>query len=241
MARTLIAGPDAFTGADGTDLISGGGWTLLHDVAWGCSVRIKTNKACGHFSTASAADTTTQSRTASARWNGAGTFSADQYAKATISGLGSASADKRVGLIVRASTDTDANRDYYVLYVADSATPTTILARIANGTFTVLDTRTSIAWANNDTIGLEASGTGATVTLSVFRNSDSTPTYTYDDTDATRITSAGKPGLYIAGHGVDNADTRIDDWEAGDVTGGAATPSNPPLRAFSRIRSILQH
>jgi hypothetical protein len=140
MARTPVATQD-FTGSDATDITTLG-FSKVRDVTYGSSAQILTNKCSGYFSTASVDDSTTQNQVV-VMVRTAGTYSNDQYAKATISGKGLNTAYRRGGVIVRSSADTD-----------------------ANGTFTSLGTWTTTAWANGDTIELEVSGT----TLTPYRN-----------------------------------------------------------------------
>ena len=145
-------------------------------------------------------------------YSGAGTFSNDQYSSLVIGGLSWQSLAFNIGVIVRASTDTNANRDYYQVVVAsDQAGPnyTTILSKVVNGTRTQLHSA-SAAWANGDRIELEAEGT----TIRVMKNGTALGG-SFTQTDS--ALSTGKPG--IAGSG-DSTHISGDDWEGGDLTSG---------------------
>jgi hypothetical protein len=157
-----------------------------------------------------------------ARWVGAGSFTDDQYSQIKLlNPLDWASSTVRAGVIVRASADTGAGRDYYEAYIAQDSgtTPTTYLAKWVNGTRTGLYSAAQ-TWAANDTISLEAEGT----TLRVCRNG--TPlggSWTVTDSSI----STGLPGVTIAGVGALG-----DDWEGGNM--GASATSSPAIRAFPR-------
>lgn len=146
--------------------------------------------------------------------NESGVFTDDQYAKVKIALLQEFDADYSGGVIVRASADQDAARDYYAAVVlADSAGPTytTILEKIVNGTRTQLHSA-QVEWAVGDFIELEAEGT----TLRVCKNG--TPLGgSFTQTDASLTT--GKPG-YI-GAGDETVGFQGDDWEGGNITASA--------------------
>ncbi len=200
--RTSIA-TDNFNRADSGSL--GANWSDLYP-GW-ATTDIGTNRAV-------AADT---SQPQVARWNGAGTFTDDQYAKAVVATRVWQSANYRTGVLVRASADIDANRDYYAFLLQhdnDIGQPTTtILVKCVNGTETTLATAASgIAWAANDTIELEVRTSGANAALKCFRNGvEITAMAT---TDSTSPLSTGKPGLYLQG----NNTVAADDWEGGNLT-----------------------
>lgn len=94
---------------------------------------------------------------AAARWVGAGSVGNDQYAEATyvtFGGIGAA--NYGVGVICRASTDTDSARDYYYFVVQDNGVG--VLAKIVNGTVTILN-EAGVSWASGDRVALECVGT----------------------------------------------------------------------------------
>lgn len=162
------------------------------------------------------------------RWVGSGTFNADQWSEIEIQGLAWQSVNWSVGVIVRASGDTDATRDYYYAYVAyNSAGPTynTRYGKIVNGTITQFHDA-AVAWANGDRIGLEIEGTELRVTKNGTALGGS---FTTTDSDL----SSGQPGCMGSS---DNDTTALgNNWEAGNFTSGSAAiaafaaHSNPQL------------
>ena len=153
---------------------------------------------------------------AAAVWTGAGSFDNDQWAEITLKTSWQSIA-YHSGVIVRASTDTDANRDCYFLAVMHDGNGllTTTLGLITDGTPSIIYQEASIAWATNDTLSLEVEGTalrgmqnGALINAS------------FDETDATL--STGNPGVWAAGVRT-GGDLGALDWEAGNFVGGATT------------------
>lgn len=143
-----------------------------------------------------------------ARWEGTGSFDADQYSEVTIGGLSFLAAQFATGVIVRASADTNGARDHYFAEVQhDSGGPnyTTVLGKVVNGTRAVLHSA-AVAWANGDKISLEAEGT----TLRLCKNGTALGgSFTQTDSDL----SSGKPGILANGAGPTG-----DDWEGGDIS-----------------------
>lgn len=141
-------------------------------------------------------------------------YTADQYSSAALGSFGSTSAHAL--FLCRASADTGAGRDYYVLRLADGSggAQTTSVERWNNGTLTTLDTRTSVAWATSDVPKLRAVTNGANCDLVVVKNG--AVLYTISDSSPL---SGGKPtwGLRMSSA---NA-TSLDDGELGDVTAPA--------------------
>lgn len=80
--------------------------------------------------------------------------------------------------------------------------------------------------ANGDKYTLEVSGTGATVTLKVYKND--TLQNTFSDTDATRITAAGRCGI-ITFHSGD----LFDDFLVEDLAAAAASKNTLMLLGMS--------
>lgn len=193
--------------ADGTSLAN---FTQLNS-DWG-SVAIDS----GVFS-ASAASNVNE---AAAVWSGAGSFTNDHYGEITIGGLSFLSGDFVIGVICRASTDTNAARDFYFAYVAaDSGGPsyTTVLGKVVNGTRTVIHSG-SVAWTDGDEISLEAEGT----TLRVCKNGTAIGG-SFTQTDA--ALSTGKPGIVANG----SAPTG-DNWVGGSLSAASTfTPRSTLL------------
>jgi hypothetical protein len=93
-----------------------------------------------------------------------------------------------------------------------NVTGTITVYRIIGGTPTSLGTR-SVTRVTGETVGLEVSGTGATVTLKVFHNGAQQGA-DISDTDAARITAAGRTGVDI----VAIANGEVDDFEVDDLS-----------------------
>lgn len=159
------------------------------------------------------------------RWNGAGTFSADQYAKVTVRGFTSGTEGSKLGVFVRGTADVNPNRDMYRCYVLNDGTDALKVDRVNNDAVTNLFNNTSQTWADGDTVSVEVTGTGATVTLRAFRN-DVQVGSDISDSNASRLTAAGKPGIY-AYQGSQDTLTG-DDFSAGDVTANVNMKRIPP-------------
>lgn len=143
---------------------------------------------------------------AAGRWVGAGTFTNNQYAvlKLTTINVGSTG---YIGVVVRASGDTDSARDYYELDHFDgSGTPLVELYRTVNGSVTLLDSRAS-PFVNGNTIELEAQGT----TLRAMRNGQTLYTITDSMLTTGNPGAMNEPNLTLFG----------DDWEGGNLVAGA--------------------
>lgn len=201
MPRTSIA-TDNFNRAGPA---IGSNWAVLTTATLLINASIQ---ATGEFSNASAG-----------RWVGAGSFTDDQYSSVTLvnaaSGFG---ATYWGGVIVRASADTGAGRDYYMAYkVHSGGSNATVLAKCINGTETVIHSAVpSPDFANGDVLSLEVEGT----TLRVCRNG--TPlggSWTATDTDL----SSGLPGIIVSDP------VFIDDWEGGNITVGGNPARNLSL------------
>jgi hypothetical protein len=145
-------------------------------------------------------------------WTGSGSFNDDQWAEVTILTNWNSTAFQ-TGVLVRASTDTGANRDCYFFLVKHdgNVNKTTVLGKIVNGTITELHSAGK-AWADGDTLSLEVEGT----TLTGFKNGVSLGgSFVQTDSDL----STGNPGIWAGGN---DASTSADDWSAGNFVGGAA-------------------
>jgi hypothetical protein len=203
MARSLVAS-DNFNRADSGSL--GANWTDLFP-SW-ATADIATNRVV-------AADVAAPQVS---RWNGAGSFSNDQYAKITVSTRVWESSGFRTGVIVRASADTDTARDYYYLHFyhdQDVGTAvTTVLGKCVNGTETTL-VSDSISWGTSDTVELEVTTVAGNAQLRCFKNGSALTSLNH--TDSSTPLTTGKPGIYLQG----NSSIAAEDWEGGDVTSGS--------------------
>lgn len=145
---------------------------------------------------------------ASAVWAGSGTFSNDQYSSLTIYGQAWQSNGYHMGVIVRASTDTGADRDFYFMTIsanAGSSPYTGTLGKVVNGTYTQLN-QGNVSITNGDEIKLSVSGTD----LEVYVNDvQLTGDWEVSDSDL----STGKPGVIGGGSGVNYGDN----WSGGNI------------------------
>lgn len=155
-----------------------------------------------------------------------GTYSADQYAKIKVKAP-TVTQNGRIGATCRNSADTGAGQDCYVIYVfEDDGVFTVAVARINDHTLTTIASTTQTI-VDGDTVSLEVTGTGETVTLNGYKNDVLIGALTgLTDTSGSRITAAGLPGVYGFASG---ATLYGDDWEGGDITvgGGSVVPTLP--------------
>lgn len=124
---------------------------------------------------------------------------ADQYAQVTIvTALGA------YGINLR--SDDDFSDGYHVQFRQSNGD--IIIYRKVGGGFAPLTTLTSITHSDGDVISAQVSGTGATVTIEAFI--DDVSQGSVEDTNAARITTAGRAGIRT-----NNTGTVFDDFEAG--------------------------
>ena len=140
-----------------------------------------------------------------ARWVGSGSFSDDQYSEITLSNVGSSSSSTYMGVIIRASGDTDSAADFYAGFYIDDGSGSWKLGKVVNGSWTQLASGTS-SWSNSDKISVTAIGTA----LKLYQNTSQLASVTDS------ALSTGKPGVFA---NVPSA-VRGDNWEGGDVTAG---------------------
>lgn len=199
MTRTPVATDDFNRASLDSD------WAQLYSF-WG-SVVIDTNQVRGTSS-----DVT---QMAAVRWVGAGSFTDDQYAVLELTDISFAGGG--IGVIARASGDTDANRDFY-FFRYNVVAGVTELGKIVDGTETVLDTP-SVTWSTNDTIEIECEGT----TIRGLKNGSVVST----ETDSALTT--GAPGICA----FQGANLPLgDNWIGGNFTAGGASVElvpNPTL------------
>lgn len=198
MARVQVAS-DSFTYADGTLSSVSANWADLNPFTGTAAV------VSGAVNHAFASPTPT-------RWIGAGSWTADQYAKIAITaGFGNLAGQKS-GVIVRASADVDGARDYYAAYVEEDGGGGlwTNIEKTVNGVVTSLSRVSGDGWAAGDTIELEAEGT----TLRVFRNG----------VLLRSVTDSSIAGATTDRAGVIGQDDffRSDNWEGGNITADAS-------------------
>lgn len=209
MPRTVIATDDFQSYTDNT--FPSTNWTDLDNFngqirVFGTTAKAVRNAFSGAYSTMR---------------RSAGTYSADQYAEVAILGLSGTETSDKIGVTCRNTADAAPNDDCYMAYVDDIATRTCRLERLINGTRTPLTTDTATTWTAGDRVSMEVTGTGATVSIKVFKNNVEITAMAYSDTSVDRITAAGRPGVMCFTDGGNNLTG--DDWEGGDMTAGGAS------------------
>jgi hypothetical protein len=220
MARSSIATDDFNRAAIGAN------WAQLNN-DWGQVDTLGSTQVAGN----NAADGNNRPV---ARWVGAGTFTNDQYSSVEVSALSFQGANFFIGVIVRASGDVNAARDFYAAFVAsDSAGPnyTVSLIKVVNGTTTVLHSA-AIAWTANQRIELEAEGTSLRVCK------DGTPlggSFTQTDTDL----ASGSPGITGT-----HSTCPGDNWDGGNLVAASGdasfpSPNSPSRRMISWARRTI--
>ncbi len=143
-------------------------------------------------------------------WTGSGTLTANQYADVEIRSLNNLSTDYWIGVLLRASTDTDANRDYYLARVFENSagpTYTTEISKVVNSSLTVLYSAAQ-SWTVSDRIGLEAVGTSLMLTRNGVALGGG-----FTLTDSTLTT--GRAGIFTASNSSSNG--ILDNFRAGNI------------------------
>lgn len=209
MATRSSVATDAFTRADGPV----GANYVQTNSNWG-SVSIVSNAVTGGNRSSGGLDSPT------AKWSG-GTWTADQYAKATISGFAFNGAGDYISVIVRHdggsnNSGTDTRSFYYACVLDDNsgspANRTTEINKCVSGTRTNLSS-VADSWANGDTLEIEAEGT----TIRVFK----TGTLLRSVTDSSIAgDSASRAGIGSSGNVIG------DDLDVGNLVaaGGGIVP-----------------
>lgn len=205
MARTLVVSRNFNADADGsfpagfTDLNSYNGVVAVANVS-GTAGLFRNN----YGNPADARDT--------------GTFTADQYAKITVSGFTGSNANDQVGVCLRLGTATvgGAGVNGYRIKVTDGGVGArTIRAySVVNDTETQIGSTATLALADGDTVAGEIIGTS----LTVYHNDAPVAGLT---SVATTTHATGNPGI-MASLG-NNGTIRGDNYEAGNVTPGGGS------------------
>lgn len=205
MARTLVVSRNFNADADGafpagfTDLNSFNGVVAVANVS-GTAGLFRNN----YGNPADARDT--------------GTFTANQYAKITVSGFTGSNANDQVGVCLRLGTATvgGAGVNGYRIKVTDGGVGArTIRAySVVNGAETQIGTTATLALADGDTVAAEIIDTS----LTVYHNDAPVAGLT---SVATTTHATGNPGI-MASLG-NNGTIRGDNYEAGNVTAGGGS------------------
>jgi hypothetical protein len=163
----------------------------------------------------------------------ANTYTADQYASARIANpVGGG----YMGLLLRA-TGVDATANFYRGTFSGSDGGRLDITKIVNGAETSLASVLATPFAANDILTFRATGT-TTTTLSLFKNSSSTPLLTVNDSSSPHVSgSAGISGR--AGSGFEWA---MDDWIANDFVGAGISGNiaEPVTAAHTQLATRTQ-
>lgn len=150
------------------------------------------------------------------------TSTSDVFTEGTITTLSGGYADSRLAARFQSGADTC----YWFRRANDG---TWALARRVAGVDTDIGSG-SLALSLPETWRIEASGTGATVTITVKRGGVTIDTIS--DTNAARITSGTRGGL--GGYGASGVvDVRMDNFSFGDLVSGPGIPQNVVATAIS--------
>jgi hypothetical protein len=186
-----------------TDTFTGTDWTPLETYSASWSIRN------GGFLIYSNAVCPVSTFVENGAWWNADVFADDQYATGTFTAVGTSSQ----GLAVRVNTAAD--NSYYGYYSSDVDSR---LFKVVAGTWTQLGSA-GAPWAVNDVVRLEISGTslrpmvnGVTADIGVQTDSDLT---------------SGAAGLSSFSY-FDNINSRLDNWEGGNLGGTAYTLTAEP-------------
>src|SRR5512146_41608 len=143
------------------------------------------------------------------RWTGAGTFTADQYAKMAVATL--PSAGDEIGVSARDSSVSPDRTCYVVTTDCDTYHAT---VKFVGGVYTELGTGSTGAWSAGDTVEIEVEGAND-ATIRFCRNG----VEQFSDVDAS-IDSGGTGGINFW-----HNTARGDNWEAGNLTAGGEPPA----------------
>jgi hypothetical protein len=140
---------------------------------------------------------------------GNGTYSADQYAEASLLDFTGSSGE--VGVAVRVGAGTGGSAEWYAAIIReDGASSFYRLEKCVAGTPSALISLTSISYTPGDSIELEAIDEGSDCRLRIYKNSVEIDDYL----DTSSPLSGGRPGLYFK-TGSANL-VRMDNWVGGD-------------------------
>jgi len=214
MTRTVIVSTQAF-GAGDAELGSGTypDWTNVNTANAG-NLKVTSGVVSGTFSFSPE----NGDGVAAAFWSGSGSFTDDQYAICKVKGIVNDSINVGRGVMCRGS-GSGGTRTYFALYVYNAIVTTnyvTRLFKVVNGTYTNIAS-TEVAFASDDTVELECSGTSPAITLTAYRNGSEIAALT--QTASVTGPDTGKPGL-LAGDDGALPNGAADDFVAGNLTGG---------------------
>jgi len=201
MGRTVIAS-DSFTGTDGTQIyVYLSNWSEQNGSTG--LTRINLNRFRGGLGV-----------WADNSWQGAGTFTANQYAEIALVGTIDNASTENIGINLRNNGGAlGSNSMYRVIY--NSQVAVARVFKVINGdnsnAGTQIGADISFAMSVNDILSGEAIDNGANVDIIVYKNGVSQATRT----DTSSVFTSGKPGI----SGNNQGPTMFgDNWTGGNVT-----------------------
>jgi hypothetical protein len=214
MSRTQIA-TDPFTGTLAN-------WALID--AWAAGNNTISSGLEGAGGSGGAGMNTACTDSGSMYWSGTGSFTADQYASAVITGWDFQSTSYVAAVLCRASGTTTQNssqpglQNFYAAVVCDDqgsgSGHTCAIVKVVNGSASTLGATVNLTYTNGDTVEMECTGS-STVTLNFFQNGVSQ----FTRTDSSSPITSGSPGIMLSGGGIG---VRASSWEGGNVTAAPA-------------------
>ena len=148
---------------------------------------------------------------ASMWWQGAGTFTTDQYSEVEFSTTGVNSGAYWTGATCRNDENTNSSTNsYYLAYIQGNPRQTKLSKKVA-GTFIELVTPETTAWADGDILRIECTGVNPTK-ISVFRNGIVVSS-AFEDVEDSDLDS-GPPGVSGGGN---NTIALAEAWEGGNL------------------------
>ncbi len=217
MARTRIAGPDLFTGTDGTPLSS-------YSANW-----LDQNGVDGQLVLNTNAYVNAYSNVADCCWDGVGTFTSDQYAEVTLEGTWSGSDIDMIGINLSNNGGDYSTRTMYRVGYTPSTGGIQVTKIVSNGAPSNIGAVITQAFSSGDKFSAERVTNGADVDIRVYRTpSGGSLTLLATRTDSTSPLSGGKAGVCGIGS---TLLLRGTDWEAGNVTADAGPTGSGALTA----------
>lgn len=143
-----------------------------------------------------------------ARYN-AITWPDDHYSQAKLTINNTGGGGVGIGLLVRCSTSAVT---FYRLAIDHAGASNMEIGRTVASAFTSLSVQTAGAWTDGDTWKFTASGTGATVTLQVYKNGVQVGT-DVTDSSANRLLT-GQGGIFYSSAATSAS---LDDWDGGSL------------------------
>lgn len=209
---------DTFTGTSGTELSA-------YNAAWTRHTVASTATIDGRISSANRLRGVGSGGGAAVYYHSGSPAGSDYSVTVDVTEM----SDAMYGAGPCARMDTVANTFYYARWYTVGATDVIQLYRFVAGAVTQLgsDVNANFTTGTTRALKLEVTGTGATVTVNVYIDGSGTPSITYPDTDATRITATGKAGFRLGYGGSstpsDTTCLHLDNFSADDVGGGGPT------------------